>query len=319
MSSPTIRAGAWGIYTHAEAYITCPDTDLVAVCDADPQRAERRARRWNVPAWYTDPARLLAEQQPDVVSVCTPDATHHALIQAALSIPSVKGILAEKPLATTLEQAAELERLARARPTLLAVNYSRRHDDNHVRLREFLAGGGLGRVRLMRGLYTRGTAHNGTHWFDLARFLVGEVVRVRAVNRLGETGDDPSLDVQLEFRGGVVADLRACPAEEFTVFEMELLGSRGRVRLLDAGSVLEFYDVAEDRPFAGYRSLALTKRVDGGMGDLLRHAVEDLVHCLKMGGTPRCGGTDGVATLRIALAARESASTGRSVALEGDR
>ncbi len=309
-------AEPWGVITHAGAYTACRETQLVALCDSDPDRVDRCGRRWNVPARYLEPMRLLAKERPDIVSICTPDHTHFDLVREALLTDGVKAILAEKPLAMSVSQAEQLVLLARQRGVILAVNYSRRYADNHLRLREFLQKGGLGTIRLARGLYGKGTTHNGSHWFDLARFLMGDVVSVRAVNRLGEAGDDPTLDVHLQLTSGIVAVLLASPAEEFTIFEMELFGSRGRIRLLDSGNIVEYYRILENRPFAGYRCLALAERTVGGMRDTLLHAVEDLVHCLKSGSSPCCSGEDGVAALRIAAAAHESAGSDRPVNLE---
>ena len=134
-------AGVCGVCTHAAAYAACPSTVLTAICDQDPARAERCARRWEVPVRYTEPLRLLTEQRPDVVSICTPDATHAELVRAALTADGVRAVLAEKPLALTLVEAEELTGLARRRGVLLAVNYSRRYSDAYVQLRDFLRGG----------------------------------------------------------------------------------------------------------------------------------------------------------------------------------
>jgi predicted dehydrogenase len=303
-------AAAAGVYTHAEAYARHGETELVAVCDTDPEKVERCGRRWHVAGRYRDPLRLLAEQRPDIVSICTPDPTHHELARAALNGDGVRAVLAEKPLALELGQAEELTRLARRRGVVLAVNYSRRYADSHVRLRGFLRAGGVGTVRLVSGLYTKGTLHNGAHWFDLARFLVGEVVRVEAADRLREGGADPSLDVRLDFAGGAVARLHACPAADFTVFEMDVVGARGRVRLVEAGNVLEFFEAVEGVPFAGYRGLVLKERAENGLRDVLLHAVRDVVACVQTGAAPRCSGQDAVRALRIALAAREAAAGG---------
>ena len=54
------------------------------------------------------------------------------------------------------------------------------------------------------------------------------------------------------------------------------------------------------------------------MGDrknVMLHAVEDIVHCLDTGETPQSTGEDGVAALRIALAARESSTTGKVITI----
>jgi predicted dehydrogenase len=306
------RAADAGVYTHAAAYVTCPATRLVAVCDLDPAKADRCATRWNAKS-YHDPARMLAEEQPEIVSVCTPDPTHFAVVRAALMIDSARGVLAEKPLALTVNEAEELVTLARSRKVALAVNYSRRYAEGHVRLRDTLHSGQLGTIRLIRGLYAKGTLHNGSHWFDLVRFLAGGVTAVQAIDRLREGGADPTLDVRLILDNGATAELAAWPASEFTVFEMDVLGSRGRVRVVNSGSMIEFYEVADGVPYAGYRSLVLTRREEGAFKDVLLYAVEDLVDCVKTGAAPRCSGPDGVAAMRIALAARESAVAGTTI------
>jgi predicted dehydrogenase len=307
------RAAAYGVCTHAGAYAACRDTELVALGDTDPAKVERCGRRWGVAARYRDPRRLLAEQRPEIVSICTPDPTHSELLRMALLADGVRAILAEKPLALSLPEAEELVGLARRRGVVLAVNYSRRHDEHHGRLRDLIRAGGIGEIRTVLGLYTKGTLHNGTHWFDLARFLLGEVRRVAGRDRLHEGGDDPTYDAQLEFGGDVVASLYGCSARDYTVFEFDLVGSRGRVRVVDSGAAMEFYEVVEGMPFAGYRALALKQRLGDGLRNVPLRAVEDLVDCLGRNGVPRCSGDDGVRALRIALAVAESAATGQVV------
>src|SRR5438132_5288286 len=88
-----------GVCTHAQAYAACEQTQLVAVCDSDVAKLERCGRRWDVAARYRDAGRLLEEQHAEIVSVCTPDATHYELVRVALLAPGVQAVLAEKPLA----------------------------------------------------------------------------------------------------------------------------------------------------------------------------------------------------------------------------
>jgi predicted dehydrogenase len=80
---------------------------------------------------------------------------------------------------------------------------------------------------------------------------------------------------------------------------------------------MEFSEVVEGVPFAGYRALALKHRLGDGLRNLPLRAVEDLVDCLGRNGVPRCSGDDGVRALRIALAVAESAATGRVVEVGG--
>src|SRR5688572_28809713 len=102
-----------GVYTHAGAYVACPDTELVAVCDMDVVKAKACAEKWAIPSAYTDISSMLREQRPQIVSVCTPDDTHAAVIEQILTSDGVLPILAEKPLAMDVSKATDLVQLAK--------------------------------------------------------------------------------------------------------------------------------------------------------------------------------------------------------------
>jgi predicted dehydrogenase len=290
-----------GVMTHASAYVACPDTDLVAACD--PDRA--RAAALGVPA-YTDPAALLAETAPELVSVATPDATHAELIERCLRTDSVRGVLAEKPLALDAGEARSLVRLAAERGIVLAVNYTRRF----VPAFRALDVAALGTLQHVSGAYVKGLAHNGTHWLDLLRMLAGEPVEVRGWDRLGEGGPDPTLEAELTLEGGAGARLAGLDTHAFTAFEMELTGTRGRLRIASAGHSLEHWTVGDDPRNPGYRVLREHERVTGALRDGALHAVRDLVRCVRAGGEPACTGADGVAALELVAAIRRSAAQG---------
>jgi len=304
-----------GIRTHAQAYAASADTALVAVCDLDAQRARACAQRWGAAAWYSDARRLLAEQEPELVSICTPDATHAEVARAALATASVRAILLEKPLALTLEEGQELVALAHQRGVILAVNYSRRYARSHQRLRDSVRFGGLGSLQTVNGFYTKGTLHNGTHWFDLVRLLAGEVRTIAGFDSLHEPGPDPTLDARLEFYTGATGYLQACDAGAFTLFECDLVGTRGRVRLIESGQTFETYAVVDSPRHSGYRLLAPAPGLKGGMDDAMSQAIADLVGAVKEGRPPLCSGQDALAALRMALAVRESAATGKRIVL----
>jgi predicted dehydrogenase len=299
------------VFSHAGAYARCPRTRLIAVCDADPDRARRCAARWGVASQYGTVEALLDKEHPDLVSICTPDATHFEVARAVLDHPGrVKAVLCEKPVAVSLDEARDLLALARRRGVVLAVNYFRRHAVNLRALRDLRAAGRLGDVQAVTGLYTKGTLHNGSHWFDLLRFLVGEPDWVAATNPLGEPGPDPTLDVTLGIPGGSVATLRACASSHFTVFEMDIIGTKGRALILDSGHQIALFDASASPRYTGYRELRPVDHTLGHRRDVLLHAVEDLVEAVDTGNPPACTGQDGLIALQIALGALASARTG---------
>ncbi|HVW20870.1 MAG TPA: Gfo/Idh/MocA family oxidoreductase [Opitutaceae bacterium] len=307
----TGRPGGWasGTATHAGAYRACTHTVLVGVCDSDPARAADGARRWGVAA-YSDPRRLLAEARPEIVSICTPDETHGPILRLLLRDPMVRAILAEKPLALTVPEAASAVRLARVAGVKLAVNYSRRYSPEHAELQRLIAAGRLGPIQKIQGLYTKGVLHNGTHWFDLARWLVGDFSSVRGI---GPTRlSDPEIDVLIDFRNGAKGCLQCCAASAFGVFEMDVIGTHGRARITESGHKIEFQRPRPSPRYRGFRALAPWKTVRPPLKSTLRLAVADLARSLRRGCQPACTGEDGLAALRAATAAIRSARQRRA-------
>lgn len=300
------------VYTHAEAYARSPATDLVAVCDRDSAVAARCAERWGVEASFSEVGELLREAQPDIVSICTPDDTHFPIARTVIEQgESVLALLCEKPLATSLDDGEELLRLARDAGKLVVVAHVRRYAANLRALREFLGQGSIGAVRAAGGWYTNGVLHNGSHWFDLLRMLAGEVEWVEAADRFGEGGADPTLDVTLGLESGAVATLRGANAGSYGLFEMDLLTDRGRVAITDSGHRIRLFRAAASSRYSGYGELAEEPHGFGDQRNLMLRAVDDLAHALATGGPPLCTGEDGLAALRIGIAALKAAAKGR--------
>jgi predicted dehydrogenase len=306
MADDPLLAG--DVFTHADAYVRSPATELVAVCDLDPLLAAQCAQRWGVDQVFSDPAQMQSEIAPDLVSICTPVHTHESVAHQLLKAASPpRGILCEKPIATSLEAARKIAELACERRVMLAVSYMRRHAPNLKALRDFLSSGALGGVQSAAGWYTKGVLHNGSHWFDLLRMLVGEVDWVEAHDILAEGGADPTLDVLLGLRQGGLASLRAARDNRFTLFEMELICERGRIRITDSG-----HDIAVERAvvsprYTGYVELVPDELDFGDRRNQMLYAVDDLADAVVQQRQPACTGADGIAALQIATAAFSSA------------
>lgn len=307
---------ALGIYSHAEAYATHPQTSLAAVCDADAPRRDACADRWKVPARFATPEELFAKAAPEIVSICTPDDTHFSLAMMALAAPATRAILLEKPLALRLEDARTLLAEASQRGVPVVVNYSRRYAASHATLRTAIQQGALGRIQSAAGYYTKGIVHNGTHWIDLARFLLGDIARVQGFATSEASAEDPTLDARLEFVSGATAYLHGCDEKAFTLFEMDVVGTNGRVRLVQSGHEFESFTVADSARYSGYRELQRTVTFSGGLRDVTLHAVEDVVACVESPGRqPICSAADALAALEIACAVRKSAELGEAISL----
>ena len=97
--------------------------EIVACCDAHPERAERAAAAiagWSPGATpYTDLDSMLAAEQIDAVVNLTPAPAHGPVTRAALH--AGLHVYSEKPVASTMAEADALIELARERgPSALA-------------------------------------------------------------------------------------------------------------------------------------------------------------------------------------------------------
>ncbi|HMQ30778.1 MAG TPA: Gfo/Idh/MocA family oxidoreductase, partial [Chloroflexaceae bacterium] len=118
-----VGAGVFG-ERHAQAYSRHHAAELVAVCDLDLPRAEGVAARYGARYATDDLARVLADPAVRAVSVATPDHAHREVAVACAR--AGKGLLVEKPLATTVEDAETIVAAARAAGVTLMVDFHNR-------------------------------------------------------------------------------------------------------------------------------------------------------------------------------------------------
>ena len=116
----TIGVGHFGRF-HAQKYAASNASHLVAVCDTDQARAEQVAAELGTRA-VGDYRTLLGAV--DAVSVVVPTRAHHEIAKAFLD--AGVHVLVEKPIASTLDEADDLIRIARKRNAVLQVGHLER-------------------------------------------------------------------------------------------------------------------------------------------------------------------------------------------------
>jgi predicted dehydrogenase len=301
------------VSTHAGAYRQTAGVELVALSDVDPEKLERYGKKFEVAGRYTDHRRMLAQERLDIVSICTWVDTHRALVDDAVSA-GVRAIFCEKPVAESLAGAGTMVERCREAGVLLMVNHQRRFDRFHRQVAEYLCSGQLGRIQHVTAYYTAGLANTGTHLLDLLRMFLGDVEWVQAIKSASPSPNpgDPNLDGWIQFRSGARAALQACDVKDYTIFEINLLGAGGRLRVMSHGFEAQLEEAQESRRFAGYRELIpAAAPVDaGGPREYMLQAVAHLVDCLEHGKKPLCTGEDGRAALELICALRQSADSG---------
>ncbi len=208
--------------THVKRLTGIPEAKMVAFYDVVPQKAEDLAKQVGARA-YPDLRQMLDGEKLDAVYVCVPPFAHGfepMIVERGIHL------FVEKPLALTMEVAREIERAIAKAGVLSSVGYMWRYLDTTALAKKILEENGP--VGMVEGLYIDpywfppghwwiDKAKSGgqvleqsTHIFDLARYLVGDVLRVYAEldTRLltdvpGFKTEDLSL-VTLKFRNGAV-------------------------------------------------------------------------------------------------------------------
>lgn len=299
-----------GIVTHVQAYQNNPGIELVAVADVDAAKRANFATRWGIIGTYADYNEMFAQEKLDMVSVCTPTAAHFDAVKRAI-LAGVKAVFCEKPAMATLAQADEIETLAAERKAVVAVNHSRRWDPFEKKIARWIASGGLGAIQWIDAYYTAGIANTGSHLIDLIRMLVpDEIVSLRTVSGLSET-PDPTPDVLLDFKSGFRGMLHGLDAKKFNIFEIDIYGQKGRIRIEKSGFQGKFWRVRPHKIFSGYYELREEKHAFGpGYQKVLEHAVANVAGAIRGGRPVECGIREGKAVIEIILAAKESLAGG---------
>lgn len=104
---------------YAAAYTTYPDTEIVAIADANAQRRDILGTRFGVARLYPDAEALLADVVPDIAVVVTPTKYMKDVVIACAEA-GVRGISTEKPIAARLEDADAMVEACRKRGVVFA-------------------------------------------------------------------------------------------------------------------------------------------------------------------------------------------------------
>lgn len=286
------------VLTHAAAYQAHPDFILAACVEPDAGRREAFQARWQVPHAYASLSELLS-RHPDlsVVSLCSPTAAHGSDLKELMESP-VPAVFCEKPIVADLKEAETLVAAFEAAGKTLAVNHTRRFDPAIMRLKERIAGGELGGILAISGIYTGGILNNGSHWVDLAGFLFGPLLFERVLHaRVDRSADDPTVDATLRTSAGLPIHLMSGDGRNCAIFELRIVAEHAVVDIEERGFVIRERRPEADPRFPGFHRLGKSIEMVTGLHQSLRFGVD---------------------AMREALRGRPPSSTGRT-ALEAQR
>jgi len=170
---------------------------VVAIASRTRANAAKVADRWGIPTVHETPEALIEDAQVEIIDLAFPPDQQPALIRHALKQKHVKAILAQKPLALSLEEAIKLRDEAKAAGKILSVNQNMRYDQSMRVLKQIMDSGALGDIVFaqidMHAIphwqtfledYDRLTLSNmSVHHLDVLRFLFGDPDEITTLTR----------------------------------------------------------------------------------------------------------------------------------------
>jgi len=289
-------------YTHAGAYYSSPKFQLTAACDIDPVKLKNFGQKWQVKNLYTDFRKMLEKEKLDILSVCTAKEQHYQIVKKLIE-KGIKIIFCEKPFTGNVKKAEELVKLCTSNKVLLAINYTRRYTLGHQKVKKIITGGELGKIQTVNCLYTKGVINNGSHVINLLQFLFGKVKRIQALSPLTKNREikaDYDLDLLLYFNRGFYTMIKNLKAEYYSLFEIDILGTKGRIKITESGFDIKWYRVIVSKVFPGYRELDVKGReIKHGMEEAILRALDNIVSAKDKKSTLVSPGRDALVTLKI--------------------
>ena len=322
-----MRWGLIGASSIAEHYmigaIRQAGGDIAAVVSTDDARAQAFARTNGIPHAGTDLTELLGNPGIDAVYISSTNEKHFP--QAMAAIAAGKHVLCEKPLAMTLDDARAMVRAADAAGLTFGTNHHLRCSGSHRAVRDLIAAGRVGRVlslrlfhavhlpEALRGWRVTDPAAGGgviadiaVHDADAVRFLLGEdpqtVAAQMCASGLGQGVEDSAMSVWTMPSGAMVQSHESF-THPFAGSGLEVHGTEGSIFATGVMTQQPVGDVV-------LVTAAGRQAVPYSTHDLYVQSVQDFVAAAQGKGVPAATGTDGIASLAIALAIRQAAVSG---------
>jgi len=286
------------ILTHAHAFKKHFGFNLLGFVDLNSQRAQDAANLWGVEAFPTLDA-ALSKHHVDIVVVAVSDEHHYSVLKE-LSKYSLKLIFTEKPLTKKIDEGTEIVDIFKERNIPIIINYSRRFVPEFSTLKDEIASGAFGTYLSGSGYYGKGTLHNGSHMVDLLIFLFGNIYKTQTVSRVYDHyDDDPSCSAILTIKSGGKFFMQGIDCRGYSLFELDLLFEKQRVRIFESGFKIEYYEVVESQIFAGYHELKKTKCIDTKLINSISLASDSIYRFLTLGLSCPSRGNEGILSQNV--------------------
>jgi predicted dehydrogenase len=328
-----VGLGYWGPNLARNAHeLDC--SELVAICDADPERLAAVSRRFPGVPCVDNFADLISDDALDAVVIATPVTSHYPLARAALE--AGKHVLIEKPLAASSVEGRELLRLGEQYGLLVMPGHTFLYSPPVLAIRELIQAGALGDLcfistsRVNLGLHQADVSVTwdlGPHDFSILLYWLGESpTHVSTLSRGFVLPLIPDVAfIDLEYASGTIAHVELSWLAPSKLRRTTIVGtekmvvyddtSTEPVRIFDSGVDLKTPATFGEYQLSYRAGDIVSPRID--VAEPLSLELRDFCEMIASGGTPRSSAALGLdVVLTIEAVDRSEKLGGARVAIE---
>ncbi len=283
--------------SHAGCFDKNNLTELKALVDIDDQALERFSKKWKVEKSYLDLDEMLEEINPDIVSICTPPKTHLSIIEKLVE-RKVKGIICEKPLSDTIEDARNIARLTKDKP-IMAINYFRRWNSSLFELKKELNKGLIGQINNLTIHYSKGLLSNGSHLVNLLEWFFNSPTEIKVEKTYKVIENDRGINFSMKFPGNIDSVFIHLPEVNYVFIEINIFGSEGRIEITQRGQEINIYKKKKDKNYLIFNKLELVKTIKTDWDNCLQAEINELIDTIEGNASVSCSSQDALSTMEI--------------------
>jgi UDP-N-acetylglucosamine 3-dehydrogenase len=306
-----IGTGFWG-RNHARVFKELEETELLAVCDINAERAKNVAKQFGVRP-YTSMEKLLKRKDVEAVSNCV--WSLNLAKETLKALKAGKHVLVEKPMATNVKQAEKLLETAKEEKLHLTVGFLMRFIPGIQHMKNVIEDKTIGNLvcatakrvsewpeRIGDVGVVKDTA---IHDIDIIRYLFSE----EPIAVYAKTGSmkykkfEDYAQIMLTFEGGKSAFIESNWLTPYKTRTLVVTGSKAIMKLDYITQELTIEDAKE------------TIQPRYPWQEPLKLELQHFANCILKKEKPLITGTDGLKALQIAEAALKSSATGKAVSL----
>ena len=308
-----------------------PEVEIKAISDVYIEAAKDVCNRHGIPYAFNDYKDILKDPEIDAVLICSPTDTHAQIaIEAA---EAKKHIFCEKPVDLNVERVKEVMEAVERNNVKIQIGFNRRFDHNFAKVKELIDSGQLGEIHVIKitsrdpeppninyvktsgGLFLDMTIHD----FDMARYLTGsEVKEVYAIAdckidpSIGKEGDVDTAVITLKFENGVIGVIDNSRKAVYGYDQrVEVFGSKGMARTENDTPSTAVLSIVEGIISEKPKYFFLERYMDS-----FAEEMKAFIHAIINDKKPLVSVMDGLKSLEIGLAAKESHRLGVPVSLK---